>query len=94
MLGYMYTGELPAEHDPAELLPLADKYELPGLAEDCAAAILRNMNKDNAVSAIRAIKPYSSRPHMEALWVEMCNAFRVLLLSEDSVFRQCIDAMP
>lgn len=53
MLEYLYTGEteLLAER-PTDLLQVAEKYDLPGLKEDCEYTIADNLNIDNAAEVL------------------------------------------
>uniref|UniRef100_A0A7S1MQS0 BTB domain-containing protein n=1 Tax=Alexandrium catenella TaxID=2925 RepID=A0A7S1MQS0_ALECA len=92
MLQYVYTGALLDSYDYAAMLVLADKYELVGLAQDCAAALLRSMCVDNAVTVMRTVKPYSDRMHLQPLWAGMRNVFWECL-ADDKVFDECVDSL-
>ncbi len=53
MLQYVYTGEtqLVCQRGP-DLLRIADKYDLPGLKEDCEQAICDGLTVDNAADML------------------------------------------
>mmetsp|Transcript_31366 Transcript_31366/g.85096 ORF Transcript_31366/g.85096 Transcript_31366/m.85096 type:complete len:119 (+) Transcript_31366:51-407(+) len=92
MLQYIYTGDLPDSYDSVAVLVLADKYELPGLAQDCVAALLKSMCADNALTVMRTVRPYSDRTHVQPLWAGMRSVLRAFL-AEDKVLDECVDSL-
>eukprot|EP00415_Alexandrium_ostenfeldii_P000993 UN0993 len=92
MLQYIYTGDLPDSYDSVAVLVLADKYELPGLAQDCVAALLKSMCADNALTVMRTVRPYSDRMHVQPLWAGMRSVLRAFL-AEDKVLDECVDSL-
>lgn len=61
MLDYLYTGEteLMAERAP-DLLQIAEKYDLPGLKEDCQYSISENLTVENAAEMLVLAHTYNA----------------------------------
>ncbi|OXA43363.1 Speckle-type POZ protein B [Folsomia candida] len=55
MLEFMYSGQVEGLHDPdkaSALLRIAEKYDLPGLKEECEHNMAENLNVDTAITIL------------------------------------------
>mmetsp|Transcript_9709 Transcript_9709/g.27665 ORF Transcript_9709/g.27665 Transcript_9709/m.27665 type:complete len:167 (-) Transcript_9709:8-508(-) len=61
MLRYMYIGEVTEAIDCASLLSLADQYEVDGLVEVCAHALVQDLSAETVASALCALRALRHR---------------------------------
>mmetsp|Transcript_4210 Transcript_4210/g.11625 ORF Transcript_4210/g.11625 Transcript_4210/m.11625 type:complete len:232 (-) Transcript_4210:88-783(-) len=67
MLRYMYLGEVTEDCDYAALLRLADQYEVEGLPEICAQALLQSISTETVVTSLCALRTHRGcRPVADA----------------------------
>lgn len=61
MLEYLYTGRTKLLNELAfDLFKIADKYNLPGLKEDCEFSIAKNLNVENACPILVMAHTYNA----------------------------------
>jgi len=61
MLRYMYIGEVRESMDCTQLLRLADEYEVQGLLEVCAEAILEDLSAETVANSAFALRMHRHR---------------------------------
>jgi len=70
-LHFIYTGSVDSDADPGELLRLAHSYGLDALVQCSADRLASSLTRENAVEAVRAIRPYRDHPACEGAWKTM-----------------------
>lgn len=65
MLEYLYTGQTELLVEMAmDLFKIADKYDVPGLKEDCEYSIAQNLSVDNATHVLMMAHTYNAKSLM------------------------------
>lgn len=68
LLRYMYIGEVPESCECASLLRLADQYEVEGLPELCAEALVQGACAETVVPALCALRTHRGRGPVAAAY--------------------------
>jgi len=68
LLSYLYTGQIDGCINAAALLPVAHRLEVSALVEHCAAALAWEINSENIVSTVAALRPYMDNPAVKPHW--------------------------
>jgi len=79
LLHFMYTGSEGETSDSGEMLKLAHLYGLPALVRSSATRLATNLSQENAVSSVRALRPYRDHPVCEAAWQMLITNVQSLL---------------
>lgn len=85
LLHFMYTGCEGNTTDPGEMLKLAHLYGLPALVRSSAARLANNLQRENAIESVRALRPYRDHHACEAAWQVMLQNVQVLLSDDPHV---------
>lgn len=93
LLHFMYTGSEGAVTDPGEMLKMAHMYGLQALVRSCAARLANNLNTSNAITSIRALRPYRDHPACLAAWHMMSNNVQLLLADNPQVLQDVLLAV-
>lgn len=67
LLRFVYRGDLDASLA-AEVLPLAHRYDMPGLVGACAWALQRGLARDNVAGSIAALNQFLEHERVAAVW--------------------------
>jgi hypothetical protein len=67
LLKFVYCGDLDASLA-ADVLPLAHRYDMPGLVSACAWALQRGLARDNAARSIAALNQFLEHERVAAVW--------------------------
>lgn len=66
VLGFVYTGQLPAGADLGAALAMAHRYEIEPLIAHTAPKLVEGVNADTVADAIRALRPFTNNEAVKA----------------------------
>jgi len=90
LLRFMYTGDNCDNIDPGEMLRLAHLYGLPALVRGSAARLANRLSRENAVSLVRALRPYKDHPACEAAWRTMLANVQSLVAGDGRLLEEVL----
>eukprot|EP00929_Paragymnodinium_shiwhaense_P010783 TRINITY_DN11574_c0_g2_i1.p1 TRINITY_DN11574_c0_g2~~TRINITY_DN11574_c0_g2_i1.p1 ORF type:complete len:537 (+),score=90.82 TRINITY_DN11574_c0_g2_i1:42-1652(+) len=90
LLKFMYTGDEGDTEEPGEMLRLAHLYGLQTLVRGSAIRLATTLSRENAVTSVRALRPYRDNPACEAAWQMLMANVQSLLVGDGRVLEEVL----